>query len=81
MNNNSILDRPLCATIVAAALSFLVTTGLFTAVAGLFQRDGTPFQNVVIAERSCSDPAFVSERQACVRSIVAAARVRRVASR
>ena len=40
MNINSVLARPLCTTIVAAALSFLVTTGLFTAVASLFLRDG-----------------------------------------
>ena len=81
MNMNLVLTRPIGTTIVAAALSFLVTTGLFTAVAGLFLRDGTPLQNVAIAERACSDLAFVSEREACVRLFLAAARDRRVASR
>ena len=81
MNINPVLARPVGTTVVAAALSLLVTTGLFTAVAGLLLRDGTPLQNVAIAERSCSDLAFVSEREACVRSFLAAARDRRVASR
>ena len=81
MNLNSVLARPLCTTIVAAASSLLVTTGLFTAVAGFFLRDGTPLQNVVVAERACGDFPFVSEQQACVRSFLATAQVRRVARR
>jgi hypothetical protein len=80
MNANPVLARPLGTTIVAAALSFLVTIGLFTAVADLFLRDGTPLQNVAIAERACSELAFVSEREACVRSFLAAAYDRHVAS-
>ena len=81
MNTKAVLARPLGTTIVAGALSFLVAIGLFTAVAGLFLRDGTPLQNAAAAERSCSDSAFVSEREACVRSFLAAAHDRRLASR
>jgi hypothetical protein len=81
MNAKPILARPLGIAIVASTLSFLATIGLFTAVAGLFLRDGTPLQNVAIAERACSELAFVCEREACVRSFLAAAYDRRVASR
>ncbi|HEX9276337.1 MAG TPA: hypothetical protein VGA51_08060 [Casimicrobiaceae bacterium] len=81
MNTMPVLACPLGQTIVAVALSFLVAIGLFTAVAGLFLRDGTPLQNVAIAERACSEFALVSEREACVRSFLAAAYRQRVASR
>jgi len=81
MNTKPILALPHGASIVAAALSFLITIGLFTALVGLFLRDGTPLQNVAIAERACSELAFVSEREACVRSFLAAAYDRHVASR
>ena len=81
MNIQPVLPRPLGTTSVAAALSILITIGLFTAVAGLFQRDGTPLHNVAMAERACSELAFVSEREACVRSFLTAAYDRRVASR
>ena len=81
MNIQPVLPRPLGTTSVAAALSFLITIGLFTAVAGLFLRDGTPLHNVAMAERACSELAFVSEREACVRSFLTAAYDRRVASR
>jgi len=54
--------------------------GLLTAVTDLFQRDGAPFEQVVIAEHICAN-AFVSERETCVRLYLAASRVRNVASR
>jgi len=81
MNTQPILPRPLGTIIVASALSLLITIGLFFAVTGLFLLDGTPLHNVVIAERACSEFAFVSEREACMRSFLAAAHDRRVASR
>lgn len=68
-------------TLVAAALATLVATGLLGSVAGLLQRDGAPLQQLVIAERACSDQPFVSEREVCVRLFLAASRVRNVASR
>ena len=82
MNAKPTLARPhVVTTIIAAALSALIAIGLLTAVTGLFQRDGTPFEQVVIAEHVCANYAFVSERETCVRLYLAASGVRNVASR
>ena len=51
--------RQVVTTIVAAALSALIAIGLLTAVTELFQRDGAPFEQVVIAEDACANYAFV----------------------
>ena len=81
MNARPVLARPQVVTsIVAVALSALIAIGLLTAVTELFQRDGAPFEQVVIAEHVCAK-AFISEREACVRSYLAASRVRNFASR
>jgi hypothetical protein len=82
MNAKPTFPRPSSlSTLVAAALSTLIAMGLLTAVTGLFQRDGAPFEQVVIAEHACANYAFVSERQTCVRQYLAASRVQNVASR
>ena len=81
MNAKPTLARPRVVTTVAAALSTVIAIGLLTAVAGLFQRDGAPFEQVVIAERACANYAFVSERETCVRLYLATSRVQGVASR
>lgn len=82
MNAKPKLARPhAVTTLVAATLSTLIAIGLLTAVTGLFQRDGAPFEQVVIAENACTNYAFVSEREACVRLFLATSRVRNVASR
>ena len=73
--------RRVVTTIAAAVLSAVAAMGVLTAVTGLFQRDGVPFEQVAIAEHACANHAFISERQACVRSYLAALRVRTVASR
>ena len=73
--------RHVVTTIVAAALSALIAIGLLTAVTDLFQRDGAPFEQVVIAEDACANYPFVSERESCVRLYLAASRFRNVASR
>ena len=81
MNAKPTLARPyVAATMGAAALSILIAIGLLTAVTGLFQRDGAPFEQVVIAEHACANHAFISEREACVRLYLAASRVQNVAS-
>jgi hypothetical protein len=67
--------------IAAAALSALIGIGLLSVVAGLFLRDGTPLEQVVIAEHACADYAFVSERETCMRLFLAASHIQRVASR
>jgi hypothetical protein len=81
MNDKPTLARRhVVTTIVAAALSALIAIGLLTAVTDLFQRDGAPFEQVVIAEHVCGN-AFVSERETCVRLYLAVSRLRNVASR
>jgi len=82
MNVKPKLARPsVVTTLVTVALSTLIATGLLTAVTGLFQRDGAPFEQVVIAEHACASYAFVSERETCVRLYLATSRVQNVASR
>lgn len=67
--------------ILAVALSALIAIGLLSAVAGMFLRDGTPYEQVAIAERACANHAFVSDREACARALLGGANVSRVASR
>ncbi len=82
MNAKPTLARPrVVTTIAAAALSTVVAIGLLTTVTGLFQRDGAPFEQVVIAEHACANHTFISEREACVRLYLAASRVQNAASR
>jgi len=71
MNAKPTLARPhVAATMVAAALSILIAIGLLTAVTGSFQRDGAPFEQVVIAEHACASKVFVpSAKPACVHSL------------
>ena len=79
MNAKPTLARPrVVTTVAAAALSTVIAIGLLTAVTGLFQRDGAPFEQVVIAERACANYAFVSERETCVRLYLATSRVQQV---
>jgi hypothetical protein len=82
MNVNPKLARPrVGTTLITAALSTLIAIGLLTAVTGLFQRDGAPFEQVVIAEHACANYTFVSERETCMRLYLATSRVQNVASR
>jgi hypothetical protein len=82
MNAKPTLARPrVVTTIAAAALSTVIAIGLLSAVTGRFQRDGAPFEQVVIAEHACANHTFISEREACVRLYLAASRVKNVASR
>lgn len=82
MNAGSTLARPnVVTTIAVAALAVLIAIGLLGSVAGLFQRDGAPFEQLVIAERACANHGFVSERETCVRLYLAALQVRNIASR
>jgi hypothetical protein len=82
MNAKTTLGRPqVFTTILTAAASCLIAIGLLTAIAVLFQRDGTPFEQVVVAEKACADHSFVSEREACMRLFLATSQVRNIASR
>jgi len=80
MNAKPTLARPHVAiSIAAAALAALISLGLLGSVTGLFQRDGTPFEQAVLAERACADQRFVSERETCVCAYLS--RLETVASR
>jgi len=82
MNAKPFLAHPhVGTTIVATALSALIAIGLLSAVAGLFLRDGTPLEQIVIAEHACADYAFASERETCMRLFLAGSHIQRVASR
>jgi hypothetical protein len=72
---------PVAVTVAGAVLAFVVALGLFGALAGLFLHDGRPLEALVVAERACSESAYVSEREACIRSFVALSHRPRVASR
>ncbi len=68
-------------TIAAAAIATFVAIGLLTAVAFLFQRAGTPLEQLVAAERACIQRLYVSEREACMHEWLATARASAVAVR
>ena len=66
---------------VAAALAAFIAIGLLTAVVFLFQRDGTPLEQLATAERACTQHVYISERETCIREWLAAARASNVASK
>jgi len=57
----------------AAVLSVVIALVLLGSVTELFQRDGTPFEQLVAAEHA--NYAYASEREACVRVYLATARL------
>jgi len=73
--------RPAAVPVAAAVLAALIGLGTLSAVTGMFQREGAPFEQLVVAEQACADRTFVSEREACVRLFIAAMRVQNLASR
>jgi len=66
---------------VAAALATFIAIGLLTSVAFLFQRDGSPLEQLAAAERACTQHVYVSEREACMREWLVAARASKVANK
>ena len=66
---------------VSAVLATFIAIGLLTAVAFLFQRDGAPLEQLAAAEHACAQRGYVSEREACMREWLAAARAPNVASK
>ena len=68
MNAKPVLAHPhVATTIVAAVLSAFIAIGLLSAVAGLFQRDGTPLAQIVVAEHTPAPimHSYPSARPAC----------------
>jgi hypothetical protein len=82
MNPKPIFPRHSSLSItVAAALATFIAISLLTGVVFLFQRDGTPLEQLAAAERACTQHVYVSEREACMRDWLAAARASNVASK
>ena len=73
--------RTSASTTVAATLATFIAISLLTAVAFLFQRDGRPLEQLAAAERACTQHVYVSEREACARNWIAAARASAVANK
>ena len=82
MNPHRVLSRSHIVTIIIAALlSAFIAIGCLSAVVGLFLRDGTPYEQVLAAQRACTNDAPVSKREACPRPDAESTPVSRVASR
>ena len=65
---------------LAVVLSAVIALALLGGVTELFQRDGTPFEQLVAAEHACTNYAYASEREPCVRVYLATARLRVLAT-
>jgi hypothetical protein len=61
---------------LAVVLSVVIALALLGGVSQLFQRDGTPFEQLVAAEHACANYGYASEREPCVRVYLATARLR-----
>lgn len=68
-------------TLTAAALATIISLGILSAVATLFQSKGKPLDLLVAAERACTQHSYVSERQTCMNEWLAASRPGTVAHR
>ncbi len=68
-------------TVIAAAVAALVSIVLLASVVALFTREGAPLQEIATAQQACADHPYVSERDACVQSYIAATRRAVVARR
>jgi hypothetical protein len=62
-------------SVLAAVLSVVIALALLGGVTESFQRDGAPFEQLVVAEHACTNYVYVSEREACVRVYLATARL------
>lgn len=69
------------ATAAVALLAGLVSAGLLSLVADIMSSRGAPLSEWAAAERACNEHRFVSEREACIRATIVAARAERVARR
>lgn len=82
MYSSRSLPRPRGTTVaVAAAISTAVAVGIVALVTDLFQSRGEPLGQLAAAERACAAKVYVSEREACMRDWIAAAKGTRMAGR
>jgi hypothetical protein len=80
MNAKPPRSSPL-SVIAAAALAAFIAIGLLASVVALFQLDGAPLELLVRAERDCTQHFYVSERDACIRELLAAVQASSIASK
>jgi len=79
--NTQAFARPHFVTFAAVAFAIVIAVTLLSTLTGAFRQDGTPFEQVVEAQRACASRAYVSERETCQREYLAARQVGRVAAR
>ena len=68
-------------TVAASVLATVISLGILSAVAFMFQRDGKPLQRLATAERACVHYSYRSERQACMNAWLAASQPGTLAGR
>lgn len=68
-------------TVAAAAAATVIALGILSSVAVLFQLDGKPLERLAAAERACAHFSYLSERQVCMDSWLAASQPGPVARR
>ena len=64
--------RPHFVNFVAAMLAVLIAVGVMSTITTVFASEGTPFGQMVAADRACATPARMSEAASCERDRVAA---------
>jgi hypothetical protein len=80
MNSNTYAPQSSISTAVVAAVAAAIAIGLLSLVVSMFRSDGSPFEQVVAAEKACKQYTYVSERENCMNEWLAAARATRVAN-
>lgn len=66
-------------TVAAATLAAVIGVAILWAVVVLFQSRGAPMERLAAAERACTQHAYQSERDACMKQWLAASRATSVA--
>ena len=80
MNGNTYAPQSSLGTTIFAAVAAAIAIGLISVVVSLFRSDGSPFEQLVAAEKACKQYNYVSEREHCMNEWLAAARATRVAN-
>jgi hypothetical protein len=81
MNGNTYAPQSSIGTTIVAAVAAAIAIGLISLVVAMFRADGSPFEQLVAAEKACTQYKYVSEREHCVNEWLAAARATRVANK
>jgi hypothetical protein len=74
-------EKPVIWVAVLGMLGTAIGVGVLTAVTGLFQGEGIPLGRLAAGERTCTQNAFLSERETCMREWLAASYLPSVAKK